>query len=161
MQPLFFKRLPHVTGIKSSGSAFFKLIFIIFVITTKQFSMQSLKKYGLLVAILITVNAAMAQQELGKKTPDERANHQAAWCQKHLGVDDIQQKKIYGIYVRHAMEMDNARNNHAGKQRVREIQSSTDAAMKEVLTPGQFSQYIAHQQEMHEMREERRMNSEK
>jgi Spy/CpxP family protein refolding chaperone len=118
-------------------------------------SVKNFIKGTLMLSLLIASSVAFAQQDqMPKRTPEERAQRQTQWMQKNLNLTDEQNKKVYDIILSSAKQVDNARNSGGGDMRsqMQDINAKKNDALKGVLTGDQFQKYQQHAQEMQQRR---------
>jgi hypothetical protein len=126
---------------------------------TKSVFMKHLMRSAIMLAVLFTSSLTFAQQQMSRKTPEEKAQNNTQWMQKNLALTDDQNKKAYDIILRYARQADDARNSASGQEKRQEMQgieSAKDNELRAVLTGDQFQKYQAHMQEMKQKMQERR-----
>lgn len=106
-----------------------------------------------LMLIVCSCLNANAQEQMGRRTPEQRAQMQLGWMQKNLFTTDEQNKKAYDILFRYAKRADDLRNSPGGgngekRQEMEGINAGRDAELKTVLSADQYQKYQAHVAEM-------------
>ena len=109
--------------------------------------------------MLLAGTAAYAQQQMQRRTPEERAQKQTTWMEQNVGISKEQSDKVYNIILEHARAADNTatmpRDRETNKAR-RDIMKDRDDALKNVLTAEQYQKYQAMMQEKKAKMRERR-----
>lgn len=110
---------------------------------------------ALMVAALLALTATFAAaqlDELKDTTPKERAAAQTLFMKRKLNLTAEQLPKVEAINLKHAEQMEPVIKGDSGplmKMRaMKESNSEKGAELQNVLTPEQFSQYQASQDEM-------------
>lgn len=101
-------------------------------------------------AMLLAGTAAYAQQQMMRKTPEERAQKQTMWMEQNVGISKEQSSKVYSIILDHARAADNTATMPRSRETSRarhDIMKDRDAALKNVLTGEQYQQYQTMMQE--------------
>ena len=114
---------------------------------------------GTLVALFIT-GAAMAQQQMQQRTPEERAQRQTQMMQKKLGLTPDQTQRVHDILLYYAgqaanVQADAAQGNNV-KGEKKDIKRNKDADLQAVLTGAQYQQYQQMMQQRKEQMQQRR-----
>lgn len=118
-----------------------------------------MKKLILLGASVLMMSAVSVAQpgKLGKKSPQERAEHQTERLTKELSLTPEQAAKVKAILAKRGAEMDSVRSKKmagAQKEEVRgdkkAAREKTDAELKAILTPEQYAKFQAMMQERKE-----------
>ena len=123
--------------------------------------MKHLVKSAIVLAVLFTSALTFAQQQMPRKTPEEKAQNNTRWMQKNIALTEEQSKKVYDIILRYVKQADDARSSAPGPERRQEMQgieAAKDNELRGVLTGDQFQKYQAHMQEMKQKMQERRSN---
>ena len=122
---------------------------------------KNLLKSAFTIVVIFSASSAFAQepmqqqQQMPKRTPEQRATRQTQWMQKNLMLTDEQNKKVYNIILNAATEQENASTSPQKGER-KAIARDEAGELKQVLTPDQFQKYMAHVQEMKEKNKERK-----
>jgi hypothetical protein len=110
-----------------------------------------------LIAALLALTATFASaqlDELKDTTPKERATAQTLFMKRKLGLTAEQLPKVEALNLKYAEKLEPVIKGESGplmKMRaMKEANSEKEAEMKGVLTPDQFTQYEASQEEMKE-----------
>jgi len=108
----------------------------------------------LLSASPVFAQEQMQQQQMQRKTPEEKAGRQLKWMQTNLMLSEDQSRSAYNILLATAQDEDSADAGiPPGREKAHEkkaIKRDAVAEMKQVLSPDQFQRYIDH---LHEQRE--------
>jgi Spy/CpxP family protein refolding chaperone len=106
------------------------------------------------VAVVSTARAQGNLEALKNTTPKERAAAQTMMMAKKLDLTAAQKPKIEAINQKYAERMEPVLKGSEGpmvKMRsARDIESQKEAELKEVLTPEQFSKFLADKEQMRE-----------
>ena len=116
------------------------------------------KSVSVVLFVLVSV-VAMAQQGRPRRTPAERAERQTRWMRDNLRLSKEQDDKVYGIILHYAQEADKVRMEPKGREKKMDRQDmmiGRETELKQVLSPDQYSKYIAHLEEMKQRRQQRR-----
>ena len=119
----------------------------------------------ILVGASVLMMSIMALAQLGKpgkKTPQERAEHQTERLTKELSLTPEQAAKVKVILASKRVEMDSVREKKMAGAEKKEIHADykaarekTDAELKAVFTPEQYTKYRVMLEEKKENMQER------
>jgi DNA repair protein RadC len=124
--------------------------------------------FGMLLAagFFTTVGASAQgpQQGLDKlagSTPQQRAGIQTMFMKSKLGLGEAQLSKVEAINLKYAQQMqpvlEGSERPLAKMGDVRRIQQAKDGEMQQVLSPEQYTKYLAAKEEMREHLEQKVM----
>jgi periplasmic protein CpxP/Spy len=95
-------------------------------------------------ALALTANEIFTQ-DLGKKTPEERAQKRAEKMTKHLSLNDDQYKQIYDAFLLQAQQIDALKSTDGDKkvkkEQMKSIRQNTDATITGLLSAEQNIKY--------------------
>lgn len=108
---------------------------------------------------LMFVSAAGYAQRMPQRTPQDRADRQTRWMEKHLEISPRQSGQVYDIMLHYVQEKDRINNEPTGQQKKMQKMDNEDRVeheLRRVLTPRQYRDYEEHIQEKRAMARERR-----
>jgi periplasmic protein CpxP/Spy len=112
-----------------------------------------MKKFLLLGSLffsIVTITFAQQgpNQEKQAKTPQEKAAHQTKKWTKDLGLNATQSGQIEPIFLQQDQQIESIRTKYASATdkkaqhtEIKAVHDQTDASLKQVLTPEQYTQY--------------------
>jgi hypothetical protein len=114
---------------------------------------NNMKKIILLLALVVTVSLAHAQQ--AKKAPDQRAAHITKQLQKRLNLTADQANQVNAIYLTQATKMDSLKANRSPDKKLNHMTEkiillTTHEHMMAVLNDTQKQQYTDWENSMKE-----------
>ena len=107
----------------------------------------------MIVSLLFVSSSIFAQDQMQRKTPEQRAATQTQWMQQNLQINNDQSTKVHDVILKYASQAE-----AASRDQRQSIMANRDADLKLVLTADQFQKYQAHEQQMREKMQERRAN---
>jgi len=114
-------------------------------------SVRNLLKLSLVSSVLLSSSVLFAQDQMQKRTPEERAKRQTEWMEKNLSLTQDQDSKVYNIVLKYAQMMQNTSSSPNVPETQRQgIMTARDNELKGVLTGDQFQKFQAHETEMRE-----------
>lgn len=125
-----------------------------------------MKKFILAAIVLLSAVSMSAQQQRRQFSPEEQATRQATQIKETCNTNDDQYKALYTLFLDQANKMKAQRdslraagNNGGGRpnfnrEEWQKHQEETNAKIKEILTP---EQYTAYEESLKKMRERRGM----
>lgn len=112
------------------------------------------------LAIVLFVNISYSQ-DLGKLTPEERAQKRADKMNKHLSLSDEQYKQVYDAFLSQAKQVDALKSKDIDKSKKKEemklIRKGTDEKIGLLLNKDQAAKY----DKFKEKRKEKHMHKKK
>ncbi len=114
-----------------------------------------------LVALALAWPAPAAEAQssaLQSSTPQQRAAIQTAFLKEKLGLDAQQAAKVAALDLQYAEKAEPILKGSAGpfakRREMNALQAEKEAALREILTPEQFTKYEASREELREKLEE-------
>jgi len=120
---------------------------------------------SLVAALLLAAGSASAQGEglekLAGTTPQQRAGIQTMFLKSKLGLSAEQAQKLEAINLKYAQQMqpiiESSERPLMKMGELRRVQEAKDAEMQQLLSPEQYSKYLAAKEEMREHLEQKVM----
>ncbi|MGV3638224.1 MAG: hypothetical protein ACO1NQ_11345 [Flavobacteriales bacterium] len=115
----------------------------------------------MIIAALASMTVAAQAQEKARKTPEERAKARTERMTKELSLSPEQQAKVEAINLKYADQVEAVRAEHeaertAKRDAAKAMHDAHDAEMKAVLTPDQYTKWVAQKEEARAKHHERR-----
>lgn len=79
----------------------------------------------ILIATFIIGLGFMANAQISKKTPEQRAAHQTKALQKHLSLNQDQATKVHAALFTEATRMDSLKNNPSGDKKADQLSAKS------------------------------------
>jgi len=118
---------------------------------------RNLVKNAVVFSLLVCSPSLFAQDQMQKRTPEQKATANTQWMQQNLQINADQAQKAHDIILKYVTQEDNAMATGQRGQ-IKEMETNKDADLKGVLTADQFQKYQAHHQQMREQMQQRRAN---
>ncbi len=117
-------------------------------------------KRTLILSILLAAvtfvfsSGTIFSQDLGKKTPEERAKHRADKMQEHLSLSSEQYTQVYDIMLSQAQQVDALKSSSTDKDAAREkmkaLRQDTDSKLTAVFNTDQTQKWNTFKEKMKE-----------
>ena len=118
-------------------------------------STKNLFKSSLILLVIVASTSVFAQQQMPKRTPEERAQRQTMWMQNNLGITNEQSKKVHDIILAGFT----AAADGSKKNEMPQIKTNLENQLKAVLTADQYQKYMQHVEEMKNKMQQRGMQA--
>jgi len=115
---------------------------------------RNLVKNAIVFSLLVCSSSLFAQDQMQKRTPEQKATANTQWMQQNLQINADQTQKAHDIILKYAGQAETA-----SRDQRQSIMANRDADLKGVLTAEQFQKYQAHEQQMREQMQQRRANT--